>query len=311
MKHGRSIRELDAARVNTHLGREPEQFVNLSESRFRLQVSDLADRILSEKKSVRVVLLSGPSASGKTTAALKLRAELGVCGKEAAIVSVDDFFFGAGSLPRNPDGTYDMDHIDVVDTGLAERCIADLLEKGEADFPVFDFSAQRRSAEVRRISASGGSLVIIEGTHALNPLLTKGLPKGGVFRVFAGTNVKFCVDGKPLLLPEELRLVRRMLRDEQFRGWSAEKTFAQWPHILSSSEIYIEPYAKTADFFLDSALDYEPAVYGGRLFPMLERIPPDSPFASEAEELRKKLSYFYPLPEKFVPKDSLLREFIG
>jgi uridine kinase len=136
---------------------------------------------------------------------------------------VDDFFLGAGSLPKNPDGTYDMDHIDVVDTGLAERCIADLLEKGEADFPVFDFSAQRRGAEVRHISASGGSLVIIEGTHALNPLLTKGLPKGGVFRVFAGTNVKFCVDGKPLLLPEELRLVRRMLRDEQFRGWSRKK----------------------------------------------------------------------------------------
>ncbi|HNW04640.1 MAG TPA: hypothetical protein PKI76_04585 [Oscillospiraceae bacterium] len=310
MKHGRSIRELDAARVNVHLGREPEQFVSLSESRFQLQINDLADRILSEKTPVRVVLISGPSATGKTTAAEKLRAELGVCGKEAAIVSVDDFFLGAGSLPRNPDGTYDMDTIGVVDTELARRSIGDLLARGEADFPVFDFSSQRRSGEVRHLSASGG-LVVIEGTHALNPLLTEGLPRRGVFRVFTGTNARFCVDGRTLLTPEELRLARRMVRDEQFRGWPAERTLAQWPNILRSSDIYIEPYAGTAEFFLDSALDYEPAVYGGRLFPMLERIAADSPYAPGAEELRRKLSYFSELSEKLVPKDSLLREFIG
>lgn len=310
MKHGRSIRELDAARVNVHLGREPEQFVSLSESRFQLQISDLADRILSEKEPVRVVLISGPSATGKTTAAQKLRAELGVCGREAAIVSVDDFFLGAGSQPRNPDGTYDMDTIGVVDTAFAARSIADLLTHGEADFPVFDFSSQRRSGEVRHLSVSGG-LVVIEGTHALNPILTKGLPKAGVFRVFAGADARFCVDGKTLLAPEELRLARRMVRDEQFRGWPAEKTFAQWPNIQRSSGIYIEPYAGTAAFFLDCALDYEPAVYGGRLFPMLERIAADSPFAPEARELQRKLSYFSPLPERLVPRESLLREFIG
>jgi len=303
-------REIDAGCVNTYAELCPEKLVRLSEYRYELQLYDIANRALAEK-GTRALLLAGPSASSKTTTAQKLREMLELCGREARIISIDDFFLGLECLPVLPDGSYDMETLDGVDVELAQECFRRLLEDGRAELPEFDFGTQSRSARTREVELGQDGIVIIEGTHALNPAFSERLPQVGTLRVCTGAGTGFYSQGAQVFSPRDVRLARRIVRDQLFRGWSAEKTLMQWGSVCAGEERFIDPYTGLADMRLDSTLDYEPAVLRGYVEPLLGGIDEGSRFYGAALELREKYGHFDPLPPEMIPKESLLREFVG
>ena len=311
MRNFLQTRELDAKRANTYIDRDPSFFVELSEYRYIIQLHDLANHVLTAGDRIKILLVAGPSASSKTTTAHKLRDELAACGLNARIMSIDDFFLGLEHLPILPDGSYDMETIDGVDVPLARKCLRELMEKGRAAFPTFDFIKQRRGDKEHIIELGNDGILIIEGTHALNPVFIEGLPEEAIFRVYAGVMTGYVLDGEEIFSPRDIRLARRMVRDQLFRGWSAEKTLAQWSSVCAGEELFIDPYKRLADGVIDSALDYEPAVLHNFLFPMLEEISECSPYAKYVRGFKERYGHFHALSPGLIPEESILHEFVG
>lgn len=259
----------------------------------------------------KIVLISGPSSSGKTTFTKKVCEKLCDMGGEARHISLDDFFLGIEYLPLNDDGTYDMESIKGLDTALANECFRLLLREGRANFPTFDFPKQRRGEKWNLVETGEKGHILIEGIHALNPLLTENLPEKGVMRVYIEPENGYELFGETVFSPRDIRLMRRMTRDELFRGWSAEKTLMQWKSVLAGEKIYIEPYTGLADIKVNSSVEYEPAVFRKILTGLLLKISENSPFFDEAKRFMEKLSLFDEIEPDFLAKDSLLREFVG
>lgn len=301
----------DIEALNRKLETNTKEVVLKAEERMDIEVERAANAVLEKGEKLKMVLISGRSASGKTTFAKKLSKKLGEMGKEARHIALDDFFLGIDYLPLNDDGTYDMESIDGLDTTLANECFGLLLTKGEADFPIFDFPNQCRSEKQNKIKLAENGIIVIEGIHALNPLLTEKLPEDGVVKMFIEPKNSYCIGEKKIFSPQDVRLMRRMTRDELFRGWSAEKTFAQWKSVLSGEKIYIEPYIDFAEMNIDSSMYFEPSVFKDILSDMLSKIGEDSIFFDEAKEIKEKLSLFVATGTEILNKDSLLREFVG
>ncbi len=311
MRDIRFGRKYDINELNYFYARSCEKLAADSENRMSLDIMGAAGGIIDAGESLKAVLVAGPSASGKTTFAKRLCDVLCAAGTEARLVSLDDFYLGLEYLPKNEDGTYDMESISGFDLAGAHKCFADLAENGEADFPIFDFPNQSRSSRVNHISLGKNGVLIIEGIYALDPRLTEGIPAKNVMRIYVGTQSRYEYYGKTVLSAKDVRLLRRAVRDELFRGWPAEKTLAQWKSVLRGEEIYIKPYIRTADMYINTSLAYEPAVLKAALAPALKAITKASPFFDEARELSEKLSYFDTVNADIVPKDSILHEFIG
>ncbi|MBR3610418.1 MAG: hypothetical protein IKL57_02985 [Oscillospiraceae bacterium] len=299
----------DVEHANLLLSTDEEKALSDSEERIEGEVKSTAKAIFDS--GAKIVLLCGFSASGKTTFTKKVCEELSSLGREARHIALDDFLLGMGYMPLNSDGTYDMESIEGLDTALANECFRRLLDEGWADFPTFDFPHQRRGERWNRIELGEKGLIIIEGIHALNPLLTENLPEEGIMRIFVEPEKAYFRGGKMILSPAEVRLMRRMTRDELFRGWSTEKTLVQWKSVLEGEKIYIEPYIDSADIHIDSSIETEPSVFVKTLTEMLGKIGEDSPFFGIAKGFCGKLSEFYEADAKKLPKDSILREFLG
>ncbi len=297
--------------LNELLKSDPETVVAAAEDELEKSVEQTADVIRKSGKGRQIVLLSGPSASGKTTFAAKICGVLTHWGREAKRVSIDDFYKGLSQIPRNEDGTYDMESINGLDIELVQKCLTELLETGFSRFPIFDFEAQERSDRWNEMTLSEDGILVIEGIYALCPVLSKTLPGEKLFRLSVRPETNYNLGGKPFLPPQMIRLIRRMIRDEKFRNWSAENTLAQWASVKEGEHIYVNPYRDTSELFVDTSMDFEPALYGKILYPMLENIRKDSPYFPAAEELTEKLSVFEPLTPDVLPKNSILHEFIG
>ena len=282
-----------------------------TEEEIERKVEETAKAIFEKGEKLKIVLVSGRSASGKTTFTKKVCKKLCEMGREAKHISLDDFFLGINYLPLNEDGTYDMESISGLDTALANECCRLLISEGKADFPTFDFPNQRRGEKWNRIELGKNGIVVLEGIHSLNPVLTENLPEDGIFKIFIEPKIGYMKEGKEVLSAEEVRLMRRMTRDELFRGWEAEKTFAQWKSVLAGEKIYIEPYIDSAEIKVNTSMDFEPAVFVDILSEMLSKIGEKSPFYGMAEDFFAKLSVFEKISPDFLPKDSLLREFVG
>ena len=297
--------------INKGISSAFSEMIEKTEAEIERKVEETAETIFEKGGKLKIVLVSGRSASGKTTFTKKVCKKLCEMGREAKHIALDDFLLGFGYMPLNEDGTFDMESIAGLDTALANETFRLLLTEGKADFPTFDFPNQRRGEKWNRVELGKNGIVMIEGIHSLNPLLTENLPEEGILRMFIEPKKGYRRGGKYVLSPEEVRLMRRITRDELFRGWSAEKTLVQWKSVLAGEKIYIEPYIDSAEIKVDSSMDFEPAVFVDILSEMLSKIREDSLFYGMAKDFSEKLSCFNKISPDFLPKDSLLREFVG
>lgn len=307
----RLSRTIEVETLNELLREEPERVIGEAETEFEKGLSEAVNRLFLAGEGRKVVLLSGPSASGKTTFAEKLCEALKSKGREAGRVSLDDFYLGLDYLPKNEDGTYDMESIQGLDLERVQLCLSELLKDGVSRFPTFDFTKQQRSERWNTVSLSENGVLVIEGIYALYPLLGETLPKEGVFRLSIRPEKEYLFGGKENFSAKEVRLMRRMIRDEKFRNWPEEKTLEQWESVRRGERIYVDPFRETADLILDTSFSYEPAVYRTILCPVLEKVTEKSPSFLMAQEILEKLSAFSGLLTEKVPQTSLLREFIG
>lgn len=286
----------------------PELLVQTCEQEYIARLAATAERIL--QKGSRIVMMTGPSASGKTTTAHLLAAQLEARGKTARVVSVDNFFLGAKYYPLLPDGTKDYESPATVDMPLVNATLSALYATGEAELPVFDFAAESRAPYTEHLSIGDG-ICIVEGTHALNPELTRVLPPEAVFRIYASIREEYTCGGPRTITTRELRLCRRMLRDAAQRGRSPERTFALWPQVLDGENKYIKIYKDTADCVLDTSFSYELCVIAG-LLPMAQSLLTEEGLH---DPLWKKIAAAFAgvasLPAGCIPASSMLQEFYG
>ena len=282
-------------------------FIAYCEQDYEGRVADAAKAVAQSK--AKVVMLSGPSASGKTTTACKLAACLCEADIPAAVVSLDDFYRNIEDYPELPGGGKDYESIQSLDVQAIHSCLGELIETGRADFPVYDFIAERRSGRVNHIELPGG-VVIAEGIHALNPLLTDVLPCGSVYRIYAGLREEYSLGGQRHLATRDIRLARRLVRDSWQRGHSLEKTLALWPRVCEGETLYVKAFKTYADYLLDTSFSYEPGLLAACLAPLRGALG-NSEKGAQLDTLTALFSPFTRLDEKDVPLQSMLREFIG
>ncbi len=290
---------------------EPQRFVEESERAYQSQLETIASHIRENREQCRIVLLAGPSASGKTTTASKLRKQLEKLGIQSVYVSLDNFFLNRDEVPLLPDGMKDLESIRALDLDCLNRFFSDLLQTNRASIPIFDFNTGCRSEKTVALEIDRNSVVIIEGIHALNPVITEGHYNGSFCKLYISPKSEYESEGKIVLNSRNTRLIRRMVRDFQFRGASPEHTMQMWKHVVEGEDLYIRPFRTTADFWIDSFHAYEPMIFHHFLLPILDGTGADSPYHAKFVQLREILDLFYDMEKSAVPADSLLREFIG
>lgn len=285
------------------------ELINVSEALQEKKLNDIVDKIV--EKNARLVLLAGPSSSGKTTTSKRLAILLMASGLRPHTISTDDYFVNRVDTPKDANGNYDFECIGAVDTALFNKNMNDLLAGEEVDLPRYDFKLGERVYENRRIRIGKGDIIILEGNHALNPLLSELVPEEEKFRIFISPLTTIALDDHNSIPTTDIRLLRRLIRDYQYRGYSALETIRRMPSVSAGENKWIFPFQELADAVFNSALLYELAVIKDQVTTILEEIGEREPEYAEASRLRKFLKYFRSVPADQVPPTSLLREFAG
>ena len=287
----------------------PQEFVDLCEAEYDARIRRISQAVLDS--GCAVVLLTGPSSSGKTTSANRLAQAIRAAGRRSEVISLDDFFVGEGRYPKRPDGSDDYECVEALDIPLLRSCLRDLAETGECDMPQFDFLTQLPRPERRHVDCRDG-VAVIEGLHAFNPALTDHLPKSAVLLVYAGMREEYCDDaGARVLATRDLRLARRITRDYLFRGHDADFTLNLWPHVISSENKSIKVFKNRADLVLDTSFSCEPGLWRAELLSMVQKMTPSAANAARLASLCAQLRLFAPVDPAMIPARSILREFIG
>lgn len=311
MKTEVTQRRLQREEIVQQLRQDPQALIQEEDARYHAELLAVTERLCDGMTGRRLVLLSGPSASGKTTTALKLEQLLQQRGVEACTVSLDNFYRGYGQAPRLPDGSFDYETVEALDIPRLKTCMRELVSEGETRLPVFDFLTHAPKAESVPLRVTDNAVIIFEGIHALNPLLREQLPEEALFRLFINVMSPVYDGEDKWLARRDLRLVRRLIRDVRFRDSTLENTMDMWKQVMRGETLYLFPYADTADMQFDTMHAYEPAMLGAQLLPLLQAVPATSRHAETVQHLIRALSAFEPLSEKRLPADALLREFIG
>ncbi len=289
---------------------DPKGLVERSEKYYREQAAHVADLFCGRFPENRIILLAGPSSSGKTTTSLNLQRELKERGIHTLSISLDDFFKPNEAAPLLPDGSRDLETAELLDTELLEACFEKLIAYGSCDFPIFDFVHGRRSEEVRPFTLDGHTAVVIEGLHALNPVI-KDLPFcRNALKLYISIKTEIFEGERRILSTRELRLIRRIIRDANFRGCLPERTLSMWKNVVRGEDRYIRPFRLEADFWLDSIHLYEPFVYRKPFLDLTREDSLSGESRVQVEKLAESLRKFPEMPLSLVPKDSLLREFL-
>lgn len=311
IKTFRQRRGLQLEDINRRARCDAPTFVEEENQRYIDEVGRLSRFLAVHLSKRRIVMLCGPSSSGKTTTALLLRDALREMGVDAHTVSIDDFYRGRKLAPVLEDGSYDYEALEALDLEKLQGCMRDLIYRGRTRLPIFDFVTGRPAEETRELVMGGDSVVIFEGIHALNPIFEEHLSTDSLYKIFINTVTPVYDGDDKLLARRSIRLVRRMLRDERFRGSPVADTLRMWPQVVRGENLYMFPYVDTADTILDTTHAYEPCVLGTQLLPLLEQAGPDCPDQETVRKLQKALSRFVPIEPSLVPEDSMLREFLG
>ena len=291
---------------------ELRRFIRVNESLHETAMGDVARRIVAEGR--RVVLVAGPSSSGKTTFAGRLALQLQVLGHRAWRVSLDDFYIDRDKVSAEPDGSLDLERIDILDLELLRENINALLRGEEVTIPKFSFVTGKREAEGTAMRLAPDEIVIFEGIHALNPMLSEGIPSEAIHRVFVSALTCLNLDDHNRIRTTDVRLLRRVVRDHLFRGTMPEETLAMWDSVRRGEEKWIFPWQESADSVFNTALHYELPVLRHYAYNLLQKVPGDTPGGLMAVRLMKILHYVPDIDEETIreiPPLSLLREFIG
>ncbi len=284
-------------------------FILISEALHEKRIANIADMIVNQKK--RIILIAGPSSSGKTTFARRLGIQLKVNGIKPLTISVDDYFVDKTRTPLDEEGKPDYESLETVDLDFFNKSMNALLKGEEIDVPTFNFITGKREFNGRKMKLDEGCAVIIEGIHALNPRLTSDIDDADKFKIYISAITSMRIDQHNRIPTTDLRLLRRMVRDNLFRGTSAPETIDMWPAVRRGEERNIFPFQQEADAMFNSSLIYELLVMKGHALPLLSAITKDMPQYSEARRLIEFLSYFLQIPADDIPPNSILREFLG
>ena len=295
----------DLNKVNELSIQAPAKLIADAESLYRKQIDEIAEDIIKNGK-YKVVLLAGPSSSGKTTSSNLIRKRLSENGYDSIVVSMDDFYVDRDKTPKLKNGDYDFENVTALDLEYLNKFIADLYERGEAEMPKFNFVTGKREKEFTNIKLNDNTIVIIEGIHALNPIVFKSHTEN-MYKIYICVNTNFVKEGKTVLPAKKLRLMRRLIRDVRTRGMSLAGTFDMWQNVLAGEDVYIKPYKNHADYLINSTHAYEPLMYAKHLLPALkkeEQTPAVLNLIEMLEECEK-------MDASMLPADSLLHEFLG
>ncbi len=309
---GRILGATSVGRLNQIiLERGVDDLVQTAEALHDKKLTEIAAEIASRSPRVRLVLIAGPSSSGKTTSAKRLCTHLRVNGLSPFLLSTDDFFVGDARNPRDKDGNLDYEHIESIDLPRLNATLISLLEGRDTVMPAFDFKQRRGVDLLDPQRLPDGGIIVMEGIHCLNPQLTSHLPDDIKFRLFVSALTQLGIDRNHRIATSDNRLIRRMVRDNAHRGRSARDTLAMWPSVQRGEHRWIFPFQHLADIMFNSILDYELAVLKNFATPLLNQVKPTHPEFAEARRLTGFLANFIPIPPVVVPGYSILRESIG
>lgn len=302
----------NVAQLNEHcIKGQASDLVKVAEALHEKKIAAIADHIHKEK-DVRLILIAGPSASGKTTFTKRLSVQLRVNGIEPVAISIDNYYLDRNDSPRRADGTYDFETIDAIDLKLFNRHVKELMAGKEVLTPVYSFSAGKRDNNRKiRMKLGPNQVLITEGLHGLNERLSSQIPKKNKFKIYVSALTQLCIDDHNRILTSDTRLLRRIVRDRMFRGSNAAETLAMWSMVRAGENIHIFPFQEEADVMFNSALVYEPALLKTHAERFLMEVPSGHPSFVEALRLLRFLDLLIPIFPQEVPQTSILREFIG
>ena len=283
----------------------------LQEKKIVQIAEDIDRRFHAEKDPVRLVLITGPSSSGKTTFCKRLSIQLLACGLRPLSFSTDDYFVNRVDTPKLPNGDYDFDNIETVDYHLLEDHLTRLMKGERVEVPEYNFATGKREWNGKKLKLAGDTVLIIEGIHALNPLLTQQIEESLKYRIYISALTSISLDDHNWIPVHDNRLLRRIIRDYNKGAFSAQETIAQWKNVCEAEEKWISPYQETADVMFNSALNIEFAVLRTHAEIILSSVPKNCQEYSEAHRLLKFIHYFLPVSDKEIPPTSIMREFVG
>lgn len=286
------------------------EFINICETRHNNQLAQLGEKISRDINTIRLIAVAGPSSSGKTTFTNRLKIELKSLGIDPLMISVDDFYNQGHMAPLDEYGKPDFEHIDALDRKLFDEVIYKLINGEEVALPKYSFATQSRSfGEPVRLGKN--QPIMIEGIHALNDELTPSIPQELKFKVYIAPQAQLHIDDHNPISLSDIRLIRRMVRDYETRNSSCEQTLDMWPSVRRGEFRWIYPHQSNADFVFNSELSYELCVLKKHALPLLEAVDTESPYFIQANRLVKFLKYFTDISDKWIPCNSIIREFIG
>ena len=283
----------------------------LQEKKIVQIAEDIDHRFHAEENPIRIVLITGPSSSGKTTFCKRLSIQLLACGLRPLSFSTDDYFVNRVDTPKLPNGDYDFDNIEAVDYHLLEDHLTALMNGERVEIPEYNFSTGKREWNGKKIKLAGDTVLIIEGIHALNPLLTKKIEDSLKYKIYISALTSISLDDHNWIPVRDNRLLRRIIRDYNKGAFTAQETIAQWKNVCEAEDKWIFPYQETADAMFNSALNIEFAVLRTHAEIILASVPRNCAEYAEAHRLLKFIHYFLPVSDKEIPPTSIMREFVG
>lgn len=291
---------------NNHL-----DLISIAEALHEKEIADIADLIVQEKKTIRIILISGPSSSGKTTFAQRLSTQLKVNGLKPVPLSLDDYFLNREDTPKDETGQYDFDSLEALDLPLLNEQIDKLLKGERVEVPTFDFVTGRRISTGQTLCLDKDEVLVIEGIHALNPRLLPNIDKSKIFKIYISALFLLNIDSYNRVPTTDARLIRRIVRDYKYRGFGPERTLKQWPSVRRGETNNVFKYQEEADVMFNSSLIYELNALRAYAEPLLRKITEESEYYEDASRLLNLLSFFESMDTTKVPFNSILREFIG
>ena len=302
----RTIGDLNEVILDGH----SSTLIQISEALQEKKIARIADEI-TQRKGVKLVLIAGPSSSGKTTTCKRLSVQLAVNGIHPVNISLDDYFLDRDKTPRDEKGDYDFEHLHALNLPLLNEQLAALFRGEEVELPRYNFQKGCSEWSGKKLQLKGNEVLVVEGIHALNPELTSEIPNDQIFRVYASALTTILLDNHNYVPTTDNRLLRRIIRDYKYRGVDAQETIRRWPSVRAGENKWIFPFQENADAMFNTAMLFELAVIKSQAEPLLEQVPENSKEYAEAYRLLKFLRYIRPIPETQIPPTSLLREFLG